>query len=58
MKRRGEIGDLPDALRRIEEIEDELSQMDGMEEIRERLTDARSDIANAEMARIIDEKYS
>ena len=58
MERRGEIGDLPDALRRIEQIEDELSQMDGMEEIRKRLTDARSDIANVEMARIIDEKYS
>lgn len=37
------------AIRRLEEIEDELARVDGMQGFRERLTSIRSDIVGAEM---------
>jgi len=45
--------ELDDAIRRVEKIEHELADMDGMTEIRRRLTDARSDLVDA----LIQEEY-
>jgi len=45
--------ELDDAIRRVEEVEHELANMDGMTEIRRRLTDARSDLVDA----LLEEEY-
>lgn len=40
-----------EAIRRIEEVEDKLNQIDDVEEIRERLTEARADLVDALLER-------
>mgnify|MGYP000283052457 CR=1 FL=1 len=45
------VYDVGEAIRRIEEVEDELCRVDDVEDIRERLTEARADLVDALLER-------
>jgi hypothetical protein len=55
MGERGRFEGIHEPIRRLEQLEDELAAMGGMNEIRERVTNIRADIVDAEMERAVGE---